>query len=93
MIVGGAKQPFETTLRVLSYGNGSAHLLNIVPFVAGSSRWSQRSSSEASGLARAHETETWRAVVAVLLPMIVCCGGAIFIVVAIISGAMAGNWH
>jgi hypothetical protein len=31
------------------------------------------------GLARAHETDTGRAVLAVLLPVIVCCGG-IFLV-------------
>ena len=35
MIVGGAKQPFETTLRTLCYANGSTHLLNIVPICGG----------------------------------------------------------
>ncbi len=93
MIVGGAKYPFETTLRVLSYGNGSAHLLNVIPFCGGLIALVAALIVGSIGLARAHETDTWRAVVAVLLPMIVCCGGAIFFVVAIIGGAMAGNWH
>ncbi|MGZ5018947.1 MAG: YIP1 family protein [Chthoniobacterales bacterium] len=94
MIVGGAKQPFETTLRVLSYGNGSAHLLNIVPFCGGIIALMAALIVGSIGLARAHETDTWRAVVAILLPMVVCCGGAIFIFFAIFAGAMAsGNWH
>jgi hypothetical protein len=93
MIVGGAKQPFETTLRVLSFGNGSAHLLNIVPVCGGILALVAALIISSIGLARAHETDTWRAVVAVLLPMVVCCGGAIFLIVAIVGGAMAGNWH
>jgi len=34
---------------------------------------------EIIGLARAHETDTGKAVLAVLLPIIVCCGGAILL--------------
>ncbi len=94
MIVGGAKQPFETTLRVLSYGNGSAHLLNVVPFCGGLLALVAALIVGSIGLARAHETDTWRAVVAILLPLIVCCGGGIFLFFAIFAGAMAsGNWH
>src|SRR3954469_11487079 len=74
MIVGGAKQPYETTFRVLCYSIGSTYPLVIVPlcggFIAGI--WSLV--LECIGLAKAHETETGRAVLAVLLPMIVCCG-------------------
>ena len=41
------------------------------------------------GLARAHETDTGRAVIAVLLPLIVCCGG--FLLIAMMFGAL-GAW-
>jgi hypothetical protein len=39
------------------------------------------------GLARAHETDTGKAVMAVLLPIIVCCGGLILL--AILGGFSA----
>jgi hypothetical protein len=41
------------------------------------------------GLARAHETDTGRAVLAVFLPLIVCCGGVLLI--AFIFGGL-GLW-
>jgi hypothetical protein len=41
------------------------------------------------GLARAHETDTGRAVLAVFLPLIVCCGGGLLI--AFMFGAL-GAW-
>ncbi|MGZ5003197.1 MAG: YIP1 family protein, partial [Chthoniobacterales bacterium] len=94
MIVGGAKQSFETTLRVICYGGGSANVLNIIPFCGGFIAAIASLIVNTIGLARAHETDTWRALVAILLPMVVCCGGAIFIFFAIFAGAMAsGNWH
>ena len=94
MIVGGAKYPFETTLRVVSYGNGSAHLLNVIPFCGGFIALVAALIVGCIGLARAHETDTWRAVLAILLPMIICCGGGIFLFFAVFAGAMAsGNWH
>ena len=42
---------------------------------------------ECIGLARAHETDTGKAVMAVLLPIIVCCGGAMLL--AILGGFSA----
>jgi hypothetical protein len=36
---------------------------------------------ECIGLARAHETDTGKAVMAVLLPIIVCCGGGLLFVI------------
>jgi hypothetical protein len=41
------------------------------------------------GLARAHETDTGRAVIAVLLPLIICCGAVLLI--AMMFGAL-GAW-
>ncbi len=94
MIVGGAKQPFETTLRTLCYANGSTHLLNIVPICGGMIALVAAIIVGSIGLARTHETDTWRAVVAVLLPMVVCCGGAILFAMAVFTSALSsGHWH
>jgi hypothetical protein len=74
MIVGGAKQPYETTFRVLCYSIGSTYPLVIVPVCGGFIAGIWGLVLECIGLAKAHETETGRAVLAVLLPVIVCCG-------------------
>ena len=74
MIVGGAKQPFETTFRVVCFSMGSVDPLLIVPFCGGIIAAIWRIVLNCIGLARAHETETGRAVLAVFLPLIVCCG-------------------
>jgi hypothetical protein len=79
MLVGGAKKSFETTFRTLCFCHGATSLLMIVPccgiFMA--SIWGLV--VECIGLARSHETDTGRAVIAVLLPIIVGCGCAVLI--------------
>jgi hypothetical protein len=89
MIVGGANQSFETTFRVLAFSHGSAGPLQIIPLCGGliSGVWAVVCTC--FGLARAHETDTGRAVLAVFLPLIVCCGGGILI--ALMFGAL-GAW-
>ena len=79
MIVGGAKQGFETTFRVVCYAGGSVGPLLVVPFCGGVIAGVWRIVLNCIGLARAHETDTGRAVLAVFLPLIVCCGGAILL--------------
>jgi hypothetical protein len=89
MIVGGANQSFETTFRVLAFSHGSAGPLQIIPLCGGliSGVWAVVCTC--FGLARAHETDTGRAVLAVFLPLVVCCGGGILI--ALMFGAL-GAW-
>jgi hypothetical protein len=79
MIVGGAKQTFETTFRVVCFATGSTQPLMIVPFCGGLISWIWGLVAECIGLSRAHEIEIGRAILAVLLPLIVCCGGAILL--------------
>src|SRR5207249_2028299 len=74
MIVGGAKQSFETTFRVLAFSQGSTGPLQMIPFCGGLIAAVWAVVLNCIGLARAHETETGRAVLAVFLPLIVCCG-------------------
>ena len=89
MIVGGANQSFETTFRVFAFSQGSAGPLQIIPLCGGliSGVWALV--CNCIGLARAQETDTGRAVLAVFSPLIVCCGGGLLI--AFMFGAM-GAW-
>ena len=89
MIVGGANQSFETTFRVLAFSQGSAGPLQIIPVCGGLICGVWGLVCTCIGLARAHETDTGRAVLAVFLPLIVCCGGGLLI--AFMFGAL-GAW-
>jgi hypothetical protein len=89
MIVGGANQSFETTFRVLAFTHGSTGLLQMVPICGGVIAGVWALVCNCIGLARAHETDTGRAVLAVFLPLIVCCGGGLLI--AFMFGAL-GAW-
>jgi hypothetical protein len=89
MIVGGANQPFETTFRVLAFSQGSTGPLQIVPICGGLIAGVWALVCTCIGLARAHETDTVRAVLAIFLPLIVCCGGGLLIL--FMFGAL-GAW-
>ncbi len=79
MLVGGAKRSFETTTRVVCYCLGSTYPLMIIPLCGGAISGVWAIVVECIGLARAHETDTGRAVLAVFLPIIVCCGGGLLL--------------
>ena len=83
MIVGGANKSFETTFRVLAFSQGSTGPLQMIPVCGGLIAGVWALVVNCIGLARAHETTTGRAVLAVLLPLIVCCDGAIFCAILI----------
>jgi hypothetical protein len=87
MIVGGAKQPFETTFRVICFSSGSVGPLIMIPFCGSIVACVWQIVLHCIGLARAHETDTGRAVLAVFLPLIVCCGGGFLL--AIIFGGIS----
>jgi hypothetical protein len=92
MIVGGANQSFETTFRVLAFTQGSTGPLQIVPVCGGVISVVWALVCNCIGLARAHETDTGRAVLAVFLPLIVCCGGLTLVVFGVL-GAWSGSHH
>jgi hypothetical protein len=89
MLVGGANQPFETTFRVIAFSQGSTGPLQMIPICGGfiSGVWALV--CNCIGLARAHDTDTGRAALAIFLPVIVCCGGVLLI--AFIFGGL-GLW-
>ncbi len=92
MIVGGANQPFETTFRVLAFSQGSTGPLQMIPICGGVIAGVWALICNCIGLARAHETDTGRAVLAVFLPIIVCCG-LIFLAVFMAGGLAAWGHH
>jgi hypothetical protein len=92
MIVGGAKKSFETTFRVLAFTQGSTGPLQMIPICGGVIAGIWGLILNCIGIARAHEIETGRAVLAVLLPVIVCCGGG-FLLVALAGGIGALSQH
>jgi hypothetical protein len=92
MIVGGANKSFETTFRVLAFSQGSTGPLQIIPVCGGLIAGVWALVVNCIGLARAHETTTGRAVLAVLLPLIVCCGAGILLLI-MFGGIAALSQH
>lgn len=82
-ICGGANKSYNTTFRVLGYA-AAPQIFALVPCIGGcvGSVWALV--LEVIGLAKAHETDTWRSVLAILLPVVVCCGLAVAIWVAVL---------
>ena len=76
MLLGGAKKPYETTFRVVCFSFGSANVIAIVPFCGGLIASVYNIVLNCMGIARAHEIDTGKAVMAVLLPLVVCCVAA-----------------
>ena len=83
MIVGGAKQSFETTFRVVCFGGGSVSPLLVIPFCGGLVVLVWKIVVYTIGLSRAHETDTGHALLAILLPLVICCGLGIVAAIAI----------
>lgn len=94
MLVGGARQPFETTFRVVCFAAGSVNPLQVVPFCGGMVAGIWGLVLYCIGLARAHETDTGRAVLAVFLPLVVCCGGVVLLAILVGGlGALSHSWR
>ena len=85
MIVSGAKQSFETTFRVVCFAEGSASPLLVIPFCGGLVVGIWKIVLYCIGLTHAHETDTGRVVIAVLLPLIVCCGGFLLLMFGVLG--------
>jgi hypothetical protein len=94
MMVGGANRSFETTFRVACFTAGSANLFSMIPFCGGIIALVYHIVLECIGLSRAHPTTTGKALLAIFLPMIVCCGLIVLLVVLLGGfGALMNRQH
>jgi hypothetical protein len=90
-LVGGANRDFEATFRVVCYSSGP-NLCAVVPIVGGLVALVWTLCLAVIGLREVHQTTTTKAVFAVLLPVVVCCGFAITgIVLVAVTVGLAGN--
>ena len=96
MILGGANKTFETSFRALSFAYGATALFCVVPCCGGLVALIWGLVADCIGISRSHETDIGRAVTAVLLPLIVCCGGIVVVCVMLgvgIGALMQQNGH
>jgi hypothetical protein len=79
LLLNGAKQPFEATFRTYAYASGATAVLGIIPVCGGIVGAVWGIVATIIGLAKAHDTTTGTAAVAVLVPVTICCGTALLI--------------
>lgn len=72
MLFGDAQRGFNTTFRVVAYAS-TTDLLMILPLCGGFVAMIWGAVLCILGATKAHETDAWRAVLAYLLPIFVCC--------------------
>ena len=86
MIVGGANNGFEATVRVVCYTQ-TAQLANIVPLCGGIVALVWQIILFVVGFATAHRTTQGKAILAVVLPVVLCCA---FMAALMFMGVLAG---
>jgi hypothetical protein len=88
----GTSKSYEATYRVICYSY-STWIFALVPCAGGivSSIWWLVATI--IGLSKVHRIETWRAAVAVLLPVFVCLGTVIVLYIAIVAAVVASLHH
>jgi hypothetical protein len=74
MLVGANPKSFEATYRVVAYANGSTSVLLLVPICGQIAQGIWNLCILVIGFREVHGTTTGKAVMAVLLPVLVCCG-------------------
>lgn len=88
MLVGGANRPYEATFRVLAYANGAGALFSLVPGCGALIAFVWVLVVEIIGLSEVQQIGKGRAALAILLPMIVCCG----LIIAALAAGGAAMW-
>ncbi len=94
MLVGGARKDFEATFRPLSFAYGSTALFMMLPCCGSLIALVWGLVADCIGLARSQEIDTGKAVLAIFLPLIVCCGTWVVIIMLLGGfGAMMQHAH
>jgi hypothetical protein len=95
MLVGAlqnSRSGFEGTLRAVCYSEASS-IASIVPFVGGLVAVVWWIVLAVQGVERLHRTTSGKAVAAVLIPAVVCCGGLILIALAVGAALFSRYGH
>jgi hypothetical protein len=88
MILGGAKEGFEATMRVCSYSIGAMSLPNAIPCV-NCLTVIYMLVLIALGLHKAHKCEIWQSVVAIVLVVALCIGSIVVLYIMFIAAIIA----
>ena len=91
MMLGAARQPFETTFRVVAYSTGAVSILAAIPLCGGYIQGITQLVYTGIGLCHAHEISGGKAAAAVVLPMVICCGGLIVVYAVVVAAFVAGG--
>lgn len=89
MMLGAARQPYETTFRVVAYSTGAVSILAAIPICGSYVQGITQLVYTGIGLCRAHEISGVKAALAVVLPLVICCGGAIVVYAVVIAAFVA----
>jgi len=87
MILGGANRPFESTFRVVCYAGGATAVLQLLPVCGALAATIWNFVLMIIGISEVQKIGKGRAVAAVLLPTLVCCGFLVVLVVAAVAAA------
>ncbi len=87
-ILGAASRDFTATFRVVCYSSG-IQVLQVVPVLGSIAGYVWGIVLDVIGLREAHGTTTGKSLLAVFLPMLLCCGFLVFIVSLIVGGVFA----
>ena len=96
LLLGSARRPYETTLRVSAYATGATSVLGLIPLCGAVIGAVYAIVAAIIGLSRAHEISTGKAAAAVLLPMVLCCGLLLLFygaIAAIVFGGLLSGAH
>ncbi len=85
MMLGSGKRGLESTFRVINYAAGSVAPFSAIPILGPLVGGIWALVLYVIGFAKVHEISTGRAVVAVLLPILVCCGASFGIAVLLFA--------
>ncbi|NMC63973.1 MAG: hypothetical protein GYA55_12490 [SAR324 cluster bacterium] len=72
-LVGAAKKPYEATFRVFAYAGGATGIVSVVPVCGSIISFFWNFVLRIIGYSKVHEISGFRASIAVLLPILLCC--------------------
>lgn len=79
MIVGAQPDNFESTFRTCCYASGATSVLQIIPICGGLVALVWNIVALGIGFSKVHDISVGKSTLAVLLPLIVCCAGALLL--------------